>query len=172
MQALDRTHPKLPISLGGVNGYTHDYLHHGTTTLGSALDVATGEGVVKREARHYAFLTFLCLIDKEVPMGLDLHLVLDNHATHQHAAVKAWLAERPRCHLHLTPTRSSWLDEVECWFGLLGEDASKSGRSRSVRAVVGQIQALTDVPNAVAKPFDSATAQSILARSERSSTSI
>lgn len=165
IEAPDRTRPTPPVDPGGVEGYTHDYLRHGTTTLCSALDVATGKGSAKREARHQEFLAFLRLIDTEVPTDLDLHLVLDNHATHQHAAVKAWLAERPRYYLHFTPTRPSWLNEVERWFGLLGEKTLKCGRSRSVREAVEQIQALTDGRNAVAKPFVwTATARSILAK--------
>lgn len=173
IQALGRPHPHSLIDLGGVEGYTHDYLCHGTKALCAALDVATGEGSAKREAGHQGFLTFLRLTDTEVPKDLDLHLVLDNHAKHEHAAVEVWLAERPRYHLHFTPTYSSWLNEVERWFGLLGEKALKCGGSRSVREVVGQSQALTAGRNSVEKSFAwVAAAQSILARSERSSTSI
>lgn len=100
IQTLDRPQPHSLIDLGGVEGYTHDYLCHGTKTLCAALDVDTGKGSAKPEPRHQGFLTFLRLIDTEVPKDLDLHLVLDNHATHQHAAVEAWLAERPRSALH------------------------------------------------------------------------
>lgn len=173
IQALDRTRPKVPLDLGGAEGSTHGDLRDGTMTLCSALEVAAGEGVAKREARHRGFLTFLRLIDKEMPKDLDLNLLLANHGTNQYAAVEAWLAERPRYHLHFTPTHSSWLNEVERWFGLLGEKALKCGGSRSVREVVGQSQALTAGRNSVEKSFAwVAAAQSILARSERSSTSI
>ena len=113
IQALDRPQPHALIDLGGVEGYTHDYLCHGTKTLCGAIDVATGKGSAKPEARHQGFLTFLRLIDTEVPKDLDLHLVRDDHVPHQHAAVEAWLTERPRYHLHFTPTYSSWLNEVE-----------------------------------------------------------
>ena len=175
IQALDRTQPKLPMDLGYAEGYTHDYLRHGTTTLFAALDIATGKVIAKCKARHrhQEFLAFLRLIDKEVPADLDIHLVLDNYATHKHAAVKRWLAERPRYHLHYTPTYSSWLNQVERWFGLLSEQALKRGRSRSVRELVDQVRAFTEGHNEAAKPFVwAATAQSILERVERISTRI
>ena len=104
---------------------------------------------------------------------MDIHLVLDNYATHKHAAVKRWLAERPRYHLHFTPTYSSWLNQVERWFGLLSEQALKRGRSRRVRELVDQIRAFTEGHNEAAKPFVwAATAQSILEKVERVSTRI
>lgn len=173
IQAFDRTQSKPPVNLDGVEGYTHDCLRHGTTTLCAALDVATGKAVAKREARHQAFLSFLRLIDEESPMDFDLHLVLDSDTSHKHVEVKAWLAERPRYHLHFAPTYSSWLNESERWFGLPGERAPNRGRSRSVRELMEQIQALTDGSSAVTQPFVwAATARSILAKSERPSPSI
>ena len=147
IQALNRTRPALPMGLGYVEGYTHDYVRHGTTTLFAALDAATG----KR------------LIDREVPEELDVHLVLDNYATHKHARVKRWLAARPRFHLHFTPTYSSWLNQVERWFGLLSQRALVRGSFRGVPDLVGRIQAFVDAYNASATPFVwVATAQSIM----------
>ena len=102
---LRNTQPTLPMGLGYAEGYTHDYVRHGTTTLFAALDIATGQvfGHCRKRHRHEEFLSFLRLIDREVPAELDIHLVLDNYATHKHAKVKRWLAARPRFHLHFTP---------------------------------------------------------------------
>ena len=96
IQALNRTRPVLPMGLGHVEGYTHDYVRHGTTTLFAALDVATGKVLAqcRKRHRHEEFLDFLRLIDREAPAELDVHLVLDNYATHKHAKVKRWLAAR------------------------------------------------------------------------------
>ena len=109
IQALNRTQPALPMGLGTVEDYTHDYVRHGTTTLFAALDAATGKVLAqcRKRHRHEEFLDFLRLIDREVPEELDVHLVLDNYATHKHARVKRWLAARPRFHLYFTPTYSS-----------------------------------------------------------------
>ena len=109
IQALNRTQPTLPMGLGYVEGYTHDYVRHGTTTLFAALDIATGRVLAqcRKRHRHEEFLSFLRLVDREVPAELDIHLVLDNYATHKHAKVRRWLAARPRFHLHFTPTYSS-----------------------------------------------------------------
>jgi putative transposase len=111
IQALDRTQPLLPMGLGYMEGVTHDYIRHGTTTLFAALDVATGAVIAecKPRRRHQEFLSFLRRIDKEVPKDLELHLIVDNYCTHKHAKVKAWLAQRPRFHVHYTPTYASWL---------------------------------------------------------------
>ena len=115
IQALNRTQPTLPMGLGYVEGYTHDYVRHGTTTLFAALDIATGRVLsqCRKRHRHEEFLSFLRLIDREVPAELDIHLVLDNYATHKHAKVRQWLAAHPRFHLHFTPTYASWLNQVE-----------------------------------------------------------
>ena len=135
IQALNRTQPTLPMGLGYVEGYTHDYVRHGTTTLFAALDVATGKviGKCSRRHRHQEFLAFLRIIDKETPPELDLHLVVDNYATHKHPKVGAWLAKRPRFHLHFTPTSASWLNQVERWFGLISQRAIKRGLVRQRR---------------------------------------
>ena len=107
IQALNRTQPTLPMGLGYVEGYTHDYVRHGTTTLFAALDIATRKVLAqcRKRHRHEEFLAFLRLIDREVPAELDIHLVLDNYATHKHAKVRQWLAARPALppalHAHL-----------------------------------------------------------------------
>ena len=102
IQALERTQPVLPLGLGYVEGITHDYIRHGTTTLFAALDIASGDILAqcKPRHRHQEFLSFLAHIDASVPKDLDVHLIVDNYATHKHAKVKAWLAKHPRYHLH------------------------------------------------------------------------
>ena len=165
IQALNRTQPTLPMGLGYVEGYTHDYVRHGTTTLFAALDIATGQVLAqcRKRHRHEEFLSFLRLIDREVPAELDIHLVLDNYATHKHAKVRQWLAAHPRFHLHFTPTYASWLNQVERWFGLLSQRAIKRSSFRSVADLVRKIQAFIDSYNASATPFIwVATAQSII----------
>src|SRR6266403_3001017 len=105
IQALERTQPLLPMGFGYVEGVTHDYVRHGTTTLFAALDVANGQVIsrVRTQHRHQEFLDFLRQIDKQTPPDLDLHLIVDNYTTHKHAKVKAWLARNPRVHMHFTP---------------------------------------------------------------------
>ena len=170
IQALNRTQPALPMSLGCVEGCTHDYVRHGTTTLFAALDAATGKVLAqcRKRRRHEEFLDFLRLIDREVAEALDVHLVLDNYATHRHARVKRWLTARPRFHLHFTPTYSSWLNQVERWFGLLGRRAIARGSFRSVPDLVSRIQAFVNAYNASATPFVRvATAWSIIDKVSR-----
>ncbi len=125
IQALDRTQPPLPTGLGYVEGVTHDYIRHGTTTLFAALDVATGEVITqcKPRHRHQEFLGFLRQIEQSVPAELDVHLIVDNYATHKHAKVRSWLAQRPRFHVHFTPTYASWLNQVDRWFGIITQRA-------------------------------------------------
>ena len=125
IQALERSQPVLPMGFGYVEGVTHDYYRHGTTTLFAALDVANGSVITqcKPRHRHQEFLSFLRHIDTQVPVDLDVHLIVDNYATHKHARLRAWLAKRPRYHLHLIPTCSSWLNQVERWFGLITQRA-------------------------------------------------
>jgi putative transposase len=107
-QALERTQPALPLGLGYLEGYTHDYVRHGTTTLFAALDITNGNVVAqcKKRHRHQEFLQFLRHIDANVPSECDIHLILDNYATHKHEKVRLWLAKRPRYHVHFTPTYS------------------------------------------------------------------
>ena len=121
IQALDRTQPVLPMLPGMPERRTHDYKRHGTTSLFAALDVATGRVIGKCYRRHRAreFLDFLKEIDRRVPEGLDVHIVMDNYATHKTAAVKAWLARRVHWHIHFTPTSASWINQVERWFAEL-----------------------------------------------------
>ncbi len=109
IQSLSRTQPVLPMGLGYVEGVTHDYVRHGTTTLFAALDIATGAVLTecKPRHRHQEFLGFLKRIDQAVPEDLDVHLIVDNYATHKHAKVRLWLAQRPRFHIHSTPTYAS-----------------------------------------------------------------
>ena len=144
IQALDRTQPLLPMGLGYVEGVTHDYIRHGTTTLFAALDVATGEVITqcRPRHRHQEFLGFLRQIETSVPEDLDVHLIVDNYCTHKHAKVRAWLAQRPRFHVHYTPTYASWLNQVERWFGIITQRAIRRGSFSSVlaggfRAAVG-----------------------------------
>lgn len=119
IQALERTQPILPMGLGYVEGVTHDYYRHGTTTLFAALEVGTGQVITQCKPRHrpQEFLAFLRHLDRSVPASLDLHLIIDNYATHKHPKVRSWLAQRPRYHVHFTPTSSCWLNQVERWFG-------------------------------------------------------
>ncbi len=114
VQALERTQPMLPLGLGYVEGVTHDYVRHGTTTLFAALDVASGEVVTqcKPRHRHQEFLAFLKHIDASIPEGLEVHLVMDNYAAHKHAKVRRWLAARPRYHVHFTPTYTITLQNL------------------------------------------------------------
>ena len=175
VQALDRTQKALPLDLGYVEGFTHDYIRHGTTTLFAALNVATGEVVARcaKRHRHQEYLTFLRLIDKEVPTGLDVHLIVDNYATHKHVKVQAWLARNPRFHVHFTPTYSSWINQVERWFALLSQRAIRRGTFTSVTDLIRRIHEFTRAYNQDAKPFVwVATAQSILEKIERLTTRI
>jgi len=169
-QALERTQPVLPMGLGYVEGITHDYKRHGTTTLFAALDVANGAVLAqcKRRHRHQEFLAFLKHIDQNVPSDLDVHLICDNYGTHKHPRVRAWLARRPRYQVHYTPTYASWLNQVERWFGLITRQAIRRGSDRSVPDLVGRIRRYTEHYNLTARPFLwTATADSILAKIER-----
>ncbi len=142
-QALQRTQPALPMGLGYLEGYTHDYLRHGTTTLFAALDVTNGQVIAKckKRHRHQEFLQFLRHIEANVPPQLQVHLILDNYATHKHRKVRLWLARRPRFQLHFTPTYASWLNQVETWFGIItrktirrgsfSSDSARASRSKS-----------------------------------------
>jgi putative transposase len=170
IQALDRTQPLLPMGLGYVEGVTHDYIRHGTTTLFAALDVASGAVLAqcKPRHRHQEFLSFLRHIDTNVPENLDIHLIVDNYATHKHPKVKAWLAKRPRYHVHYTPTYASWINQVERWFGIITQKAIRRGTFSSVKELIAKINAFVDRYNAQTRPFAwTATAESILAKIER-----
>jgi transposase len=155
MQALDRTQPLLPLSPGQAERRTHDYKRHGTTALFAALDIATGQVLGRCYRRHRAseFRRFLDTIEAAVPAHLDIHLVMDNYATHKAPAVKAWFAKRPRYHLHFTPTYSSWLNQVERWFALLTERQVRRGVHRSVKELEDAVAAFIANHNADPKPF-------------------
>ena len=170
IQALERTQPLLPLGLGYVEGVTHDYVRHGTTTLFAALDLATGAvfAQCQRRHRHQEFLRFLQHMDAAVPRQLDVHLILDNYATHKHPKVRAWLARRPRYHLHFTPTYASWLNQVERWFALITSRAIRRGSFRSTRELIRRIERFVTHYNDGARPFVwTATADSLLAKLTR-----
>ena len=175
IQALNRTQPVLPIGLGYVEGITHDYVRNGTTTLFAALDIASGNVLTecKPRHRHQEFLGFLKRIDEAVPAALDVHLILDNYATHKHAKVRTWLAARSRFHLRFTPTYSSWLNQVERWFGLITQQAIRRGSFKSVKELIARINQFVQHYNRNSKPFDwTATADSIFQKLARLCTRI
>jgi putative transposase len=170
VQALERTQPLLPMGFGYVEGVTHDYKRHGTTTLFAALDVLTGQVLAqcKPRHRHQEFLGFLRAIEAAVPPDLDVHLIVDNYSTHKHAKVKVWLAARPRWHLHFVPTYSSWLNLVERFFAVITDKAIRRGSFRSVRELVQRIDHFVTHHNVDCKPFIwTATADSIIAKLQR-----
>ena len=155
IQALERTQPLLPLRPGQPERRTHDYLRHGTTTLFAALDVATGEVLGECYPRHRSreFLRFLRTIGDAVPEDLDIHLIIDNYATHKTPSVQKWLARRPRFHVHYTPTYSSWLNLVERWFALLSERKIKRASHRSTRELERDIRDFLQHTNLHPKPF-------------------
>ena len=155
IQALDRSQPMLPLRPGQPARRSHDYTRHGTTSLFAALDIATGHVIGKCYPRHRAseFRHFLDEIEAAVPSGLDVHLVMDNYATHKAPLVRSWLAKRPRWHVHLTPTSSSWLNQVERFFALLTERQLRRGIHRSVTALQDAISRFIEHHNADPKPF-------------------
>jgi putative transposase len=158
------------MGLGYVEGVTHDYVRHGTTTLFAALDVATGAVFTecRPRHRHQEFLSFLKRLDACIPWDLDVHLIVDNYATHKHAKVRTWLAQRPRYHIHYTPTYSSWLNQVERWFALISQRAIRRGSFRSVKDLIGKIDSFVQNYNRSHRPFAwNATADSILAKIAR-----
>ncbi len=170
IQALDRTQASLPMVPGRAGTMTHDYKRNGTTTLFAALDVLTGKviGQCLPRHRHEEFLAFLKTIDAEVPRGLQVHLILDNYATHKHTDVENWLKRHKRFHLHFTPTSSSWLNQVERWFRDLTEKNLRRGVFASVPDLIDSIQDYLDANNDNPKPYTwTATAESILAKVAR-----
>ena len=170
IQALDRSQPMLPLRPGQPARRSHDYTRHGTTSLFAALDIATGHVIGKCYPRHRAseFRRFLDEIEAAVPSDLDVHLVMDNYATHKAPLVRSWLAKRPRWHVHLTPTSSSWLNQVERFFALLTERQIRRGIHRSVAALQDAISRFIDHHNADPKPFRwTKSADDILASIER-----
>ena len=170
IQALDRTQPSLPMKRGRSGTMTHDYKRNGTTTLFAALDVLTGTviGQCLPRHRHDKFLRFLRKIDRSVPKGLELHLIVDNYGTHNHPNVRAWLEKHPRFHLHFTPTSSSWLNLVERWFRDLTQRRLKRGVFASVPELIEAIEEYMRIHNDDPKPFVwTASVQSILDKVNR-----
>ena len=170
IQALDRTQPLLPMGLGYVEGVTHDYIRHGTTTLFAALDTATGQVLTscKNRHRHQEYLQFLKQVDTNVPPDLAIHLIVDNYSTHKHPKVKRWLAAHPRYNVHYTPTYASWLNQVEIWFNIITQKAIRRGTFKSVKALIARIQQFVNQYNRTSHPFVwTATADSILEKVRR-----
>jgi transposase len=155
IQALDRTAPILPLLPGTPERATHDYRRAGTSSLYAALDITTGKVIGSLHARHRAieFKKFLKTLDREVPPGLDVHLILDNSSTHKTPAIQNWLAAHPRFVLHFTPTSSSWLNLVERWFAELTSKQLRRGAHRSVGQLNADIRASIDTWNDDPKPF-------------------
>ena len=155
IQALDRTQPLLPMSLGYPEQRTHDYVRHGTTSLFAAPDVATGKVIGRCFRRHRAkeFRKFLDTIDAAMPADLDIHLICDNYGTHKTPAISSWLANHPRYHIHFTPTYASWINQVERWFALLSQRQLKRGTHRSTISLEKAIREFIDVSNENPKPL-------------------
>jgi transposase len=172
IQALDRTAPLLPLRPGLPERQTHDYTRHGTTTLFAAFNILNGKVIGSCLPRHRGkeFIKFLHQLEKQVPPELDIHLILDNYSTHKSAAVQRWLKpkKRSRFHFHFTPTSSSWLNQVERWFGLITDKMIRRGTFHSVeeleRAIYAWLASWNDMP----KPFVwKATADVILDKVRR-----
>ncbi|MGW2612892.1 IS630 family transposase [Streptomyces mirabilis] len=155
IQALDRSQLVLPMMPGMPERRTHDYYRHGITSLFAAFNIADGSVISELHRRHRAieFKKFLVTIDKAVPVGLDVHLVCDNYATHNTAEIRTWLGKHPRFHVHLTPTGSSWMNQVERWFGLLTDKLIRRGVHTSVKALEQDIRAWIDGWNENPRPF-------------------
>ena len=167
IQALDRTQPGLPIKKGRCSTQTHDYKRNGTTTLFAALSMLDGKviGDCMPRHRHQEFIRFLNKIDSETPVGLDLHLIVDNYGTHKHPRVKSWIQRHPRFHLHFTPTASSWLNLVERWFREITDKRIRRGVFRSVPALIAAIKDYLDNHNQNPQVFVwSAPVEQILAK--------
>lgn len=170
IQALDRSQPMLPMRPGQPARRSHDYKRHGVVSLFAALDIATGRIIGKCYARHRAteFRKFLDQIEANVPNDLDIHLVMDNYATHKTPLIRNWLLKRPRWHVHLTPTSASWLNQVERFFGLITERKIRRGIYRSVAALRADIMSFLEQHNAQPTPFRwTKSADQILASIER-----
>jgi transposase len=170
IQALDRSQPMLPMRPGQAARRTHDYVRHGVTSLFAALDVATGKVIGQCFPRHRAveFRKFLDEIEANVPADMDVHLVMDNYATHKTALIRAWFAKRPRWHVHLTPTSSSWLNQVERFFAELTEKQLRRAVHQSIDLLKDDIRAFIERHNAEPKPFRwTKSADDILASIER-----
>ena len=170
VQALDRTQPGLPLVKGRLGTMTHDYKRNGTTTLFAALEMTEGSviGTCMDLHRHQEWIKFLKLIDQQTPPQLDLHLIVDNYATHKHPKVKTWLKRHRRFHLHFVPTSSSWLNLVERWFRDLTDKRIRRGVFKSVPDLIAAIEAYIAHHNNNPKPFVwTAKAEDIIAKYRR-----
>jgi transposase len=170
IQALDRTQPGLPLKKGRCGTMTHDYKRNGTTTLFAALSMLDGKVIsaCMNRHRHQEWIKFLKVIDEQTPAELDLHLIVDNYATHKHPKVLAWLKRHPRFHMHFTPTSSSWLNMVERWFRDITDKRIRRGVFRSVSELIDAIEAYIEEHNRDPKPFVwIAKADRILAKVKR-----
>ncbi len=173
IQALNRTQKVLPMQPGHAEQRTHDYVRHGTTTLFAALEIATGKvtGLCKQRHRHQEFLAFLKHLARAYP-DQELHLVMDNYATHKRVEVRDWLTANPRIHAHFTPTSGSWLNLVEVWFGIIERQAIRRGVFPSVRDFTTKIRAFITGWNRRKHPFIwTKTPDQILAKIKRKQTS-
>jgi transposase len=155
IQALDRSQPVLPMMPGMPERRTHDYARHGITSLFAAFDIADGSVIsaLHRRHRHQEFLAFLKKIDKNVPAELDIHLVCDNYGTHKTPEIQAWLDRHPRFRMHFTPTGSSWINQVERWFGYLTDQMIRRGVHKSVQALQADIRSWIQTWNEEPRPF-------------------
>jgi len=155
IQALERTAPLLPMRPGQAERRAHDYLRHDTTSLFAALDTNTGKVIGQMHRRHRSaeFRRFLDTIEDNVPPELDVHLIMDNYATHKTSAIQRWFVKRPRFHVHFTPTAASWLNLVERWFAALTEKRIRRGSFRSTRELETAIRTFLDHHNTQPKPF-------------------
>jgi len=155
IQALERTAPLLPMRPGQAERRAHDYLRHGTTSLFAAFNTQSGKviGQLHRRHRSAEFRKFLDTIEENVPAELDVHLIMDNYATHKTAEIQRWLLKRPRFHVHFTPTSASWLNLVERWFAALTEKQIRRGSFRSTRELEKAIHAYLEHHNLKPKPF-------------------
>lgn len=170
IQALDRTQLVFPIRPGLPERQSHDYTRHGTTTLFAALDTATGKviGQCHQRHRHQEFIKFLNVVDQQVPNDLDVHLIVDNYATHKTEPVKKWLLKHPRYHLHFTPTSASWLNVVERFFAEITSRQIRRGTFNSVEQLKQTITEYLDQHNENPKPFHwTATADEIFSKVKR-----
>src|SRR5437879_7163578 len=155
IQALDRTQPLLPMQPGQLERGTHDYKRNGTTSLFAALELKTNRviGQLHRRHRSVEFRKFLDVIESQVPAGLDIHLIVDNYATHKTAIIRKWFAKRPHFHVHFTPTYGSWINLVERWFAELTNKRIRRGVFRSVKELEASIRQYIDVHNDDPTPF-------------------
>lgn len=155
MQALDRSQPVLPMMPGMPERRTHDYVRHGTTSLFAAFNIADGTVIGELHRRHRAaeYKKFLVTIDKAVPADLDVHIVCDNLSTHKTPAILEWLARHPRFHVHFTPTGSSWINQVERWFGMLTSQLLRRSVHTSVQALEQDVRDWITTWNDNPKPF-------------------